>query len=112
MVGVVRVGMIADDMPFGQYALGDIRVKLNVLSDNEEGRFDIVFVENVQYLSGVYTVGAVVKGKGDNFSLRAAPEIDLAEDRRGRRKIAVGGKSDEEGQHGADGQYHALAQSG
>ena len=81
MVGVVGIGMVADDMSFGNHPISDIGVKLNIFTDNEKGSFDVIFIKDIQYLFGIYPIGSIVKGKGDHSIIGTAFEIDLAEDR-------------------------------
>ncbi len=58
-------GVIADLVAFAEDALHDGDVVLRDFPDHEEGGFDVVLLEDVEDLRGVFWVGAIVEGDGD-----------------------------------------------
>jgi len=69
-VGRVRVGMVANLVPFGDDAARQIGVAFGAGADEKKGRPHPVTLEDVQNLRREHWMRSVVKGQGDDFGQR------------------------------------------
>ncbi len=62
----MAIGVIANLVPFSDHPTDCFRVPFNPISDQEEGRFDVVFGEDIEQPISVRWIRSIVVGERDD----------------------------------------------